>query len=209
MMTNVSSAHVRWRPLTALVLAALSGPAAAAAQVPAAPAGQASAPCQPLPREAADDPVRARFSTGEDAAEALRTVARDPAAHATAAVCYEVRHGVHAHRTIAHVRGDGQVTIFNRSAEGERSFAARLSAQETAAMLRSLVAHRLTEQHSHRKTGSPEDAPMVLGFRDPASGTEFRTEIWDDLRLVKPDTRAIVALFQKLLSNVSKGAIRG
>ena len=49
---------------------------------------------------------------------------------------------------------------------------------------------------------------MVFGFRLPATGIAWRSEIWDDLRMVKPDTRAIVALLQMLMIDVSKGAIR-
>ena len=49
---------------------------------------------------------------------------------------------------------------------------------------------------------------MLLRFHDPVSGTTAQSELWDNERWQNPDLKAVVAQFQKLLKEVSKGKIR-
>jgi hypothetical protein len=110
-------------------------------------------------------------------------------------------------KTTVLVRGDGHVAVTNRLDDKERTYVAELPEARLKDLLHSLVQNKFTEQHSARATGSPDEARMTLRFRAPDLGVDSASELWDNERWENPPLKAIVARFQALMSEVSKGAI--
>ena len=191
-------------------------PSAAPPGAPQAPRPSTSESAQPAaaaPRAAPVPTSQANLMTNPAADPRatllLQALAKDPAAHPTTEVSYQV--GLETFRggkTLVRLRGDGQATVSNQQGEALRTFTAVLSPTARQGFLVGLADHHFVALRSTRTTGEPGEARVQLRLQDPAAGLDVKVDLWDNERWKNNDLKAIVSAFQVLMKDVSKGAIK-
>jgi len=133
----------------------------------------------------------------------LRAFDHHPAAMVT--IRFGTEHFGNGEVTLA-IRGDGAVSVDQRTANGLTHYDAKLAATRVAALGRALADHRFTAPRTSTLPREPGDSPLVLRLSGDGAPT-FEATIWYADRFKDPDLDAILRATDDILYSASAGKL--
>lgn len=135
--------------------------------------------------------------------DSIRALDRHPTA--TVTIRFGTEHFGNGEIALA-VRGDGAVSVEQRTATGVTRYTAQLDAARVAALGRALAEHRFTAPRTSAPPRDPGDSPLVLRLSG-AGVPAFEAELWYADRFKDPDLDAIMRIADDLLHTASGGKL--